>query len=72
MSHPSKQTAMIRKARETGTFTRVEIPRTTCERCGREVYAEADGGPRGHMVPTQPCDDGHSELVPTMRPCGDE
>jgi hypothetical protein len=69
MSHPSKQTALIRKARETGTFKRVEIPRATCDRCQREVYADADGGPRGHLRDTRPGEPLHSEIVPTMTSC---
>jgi hypothetical protein len=41
----------------------------TCERCEREVYADADGGPRGHLRPTRPGEPMHSEIVPTMTAC---
>lgn len=69
MGHPSKQTAMIRKARATGTFERVTIPRTVCTRCQREVYALPDGSPRGHLRDTRPGEPLHSAIVPTMVTC---
>lgn len=66
MGHPTKHQALIKAARQTGTFERVEIPRVTCPRCSREVYADADGGPRAHLRPTRPGEPLHSEVVPTM------
>jgi hypothetical protein len=69
MSHPTKSQTLIKRARQEGSFERVEVPRTTCERCGREVYADADGGPRAHLRDTRPGEPLHSEIVPTMTSC---
>jgi hypothetical protein len=71
MSHPTKSQTLIRRARETGTFERVTIPRVTCPRCGREVYALPDGSPRGHLRDTRPGEPLHSEIVPTKIDCGE-
>jgi hypothetical protein len=69
MSHPTKAQRLLRDAREGRPVQRVEISRVTCERCEREVYADAVGGPRGHLRPTRPGEPTHSEIVPTMTSC---
>lgn len=70
MSHPSKSTALIKAARQAGTWTRVEVLRTTCQTCGTEVYALPDGEtPRPHLRPAVQGDPGWSEIVPVRVNC---
>jgi hypothetical protein len=69
MPRPKTRQSLIRAAREEGTFTRVEVPRTTCERCHTGQFALPDGEPRPHLRPAVQGDPGWSELVPTMVAC---
>ena len=69
MSHPTRAQKLLSDAREGRPVQRVEIPRVACERCGREVFADADGGPRAHLRDTFPGEALHSEVVPTMTQC---
>lgn len=69
MGRPSKREALIRNARQGQPFDRVEIPRTTCGRCGTEQYALPDGSPRPHLRPAIPGEELYSELVPVRVSC---
>lgn len=69
MSHPTKRQALVKAARQEGTFIRVKVPRTTCERCSRDAYALPDGSPRAHLRPTLPGEPLFSAIVPTMTTC---
>jgi hypothetical protein len=71
MPRPGKREALIRQARETGTFVRVEIPRTTCDRCHTEQYAGPDGSARFHLRPARPGEELYSADLPTMVECTD-
>lgn len=61
---------LVQAARAGQPFTRVEVPRTTCERCHTVQYALSNGEPRPHLRPAVQGDLGWSELVPTMTACG--
>jgi len=70
MARPGKREALIRQARETGTFTRVALPaKVTCPACARDFYPDADGRPRPHERPSRPGEHGHSPDVPTYVTC---
>lgn len=70
MPRPTQRQALIKAARQEGTFSRVEIPRVTCDRCGQDgIYALPDGSPRPHLRATRPGDDGYSAEFPTMTEC---
>jgi hypothetical protein len=69
MSHPTKRQALIKAARQGRDFTRVEVPHATRPRCQREVYADEDGTPRGHLRDSRPGEAMYSEIVPTMTSC---
>lgn len=68
MGRPKPQEAMIRNARAGQPFTRVEIPRTTCPRCQRQVHV-VNGLPAYHLRASTPADDNFDVRVPTMCPC---
>lgn len=70
MARPSKREALIRNARQGQPFTRVEVPRTTCERCGQGgIYASPDGTPRQHLRPAILSEELYSELAPLRVNC---
>ena len=72
MARPKASQQLSLKARprrESKPAQRVEVPRVTCERCGREVYALPDGSPRVHLRDTRPGEQAHSAIVPTMVDC---
>jgi hypothetical protein len=69
MARPNKREALVRAARQGQPFTRVQVPKLACSRCGSEVYANADGGPRPHLRPAVQGDPGWSELVPVRVGC---
>jgi hypothetical protein len=70
MARPSKREALIRNARQGQPFDRVEVPRTTCERCRQDgIYALPDGTPRPHLRPAIPGEELYSELVPVRVSC---
>ena len=69
MGRPTPRQQLVRNARKGQEFTRVMVPRTTCPRCQRDVYAEADGEPRPHLRDTRPGEPMHSAIVPTMVTC---
>ncbi len=71
MGRPKPATALVRAARQAGTFTRVEVPKVTCDRCGSTVYASPDGSPRPHLRATRPGEPLHSEIVPVMADCAE-
>jgi hypothetical protein len=71
MSRQTKAQRLVRKARQGQEFTKVVVPRTTCPRCRRDVYAEAAGEPRPHLRDTQPGELMFSSIVPTMIDCAD-
>ena len=73
MSHPTKRQALVKAARQGQGFTRVEIPKTTCTRCGQEgIFALPDGSPRPHLRSAVHGDPGWSEIVPVRVTCGEE
>jgi len=70
MSHPAKRQALIkaRDGRGSKPAKRV-VPKVTCERCQRDVYAAPDGTPRSHLRPSTPDDRNFDPRVPTMVDC---
>jgi hypothetical protein len=72
MSHLKKRQALARQAREGQPFTRVPVPRVTCERCGQHgILALPDGSPRPHLRSAVQGDLGWSEIVPVRVGCGE-
>lgn len=66
----TERQALIRAARDGQPVQRVEIPRTTCPRCGQDgIYALADGSPRPHLRSAVHGDVGWSEIVPIRVAC---
>ena len=57
------------RARAGQPVQKVEIPRTTCPRCGSEQYALPDGEPRPHLRPAIPGEELYSVLVPVRVGC---
>ena len=60
---------LVQAARDGQPVQRVEIPRTTCARCGSGQYALPDGTPRSHLRPAVPGEELYSELVPVRVSC---
>lgn len=66
----TERQALVKAAREGGPVHRVEIPRTTCERCRQGgIYALPGGTPRQHLRPAIPGEGLYSELVPVRVSC---
>ena len=60
---------LARDARARPAGQRVEVPRTTCPRCGTGQFALPDGTPRQHLRPAIPGEELYSELVPVRVSC---
>ena len=60
---------LVQAARAGEPVQRVEIPRTTCQRCGTGHYALSNGEPRQHLRPAIPGEELYSELVPVRVSC---
>jgi hypothetical protein len=71
MPRPTVRQKLVKTAREQGTFTRVEVPKATCERCDTEVYAMPDGTPRVHLRDSRPGEAMYSPILPTMTECAE-
>jgi hypothetical protein len=70
MARPTMRQQLVKAARETGTFTPAQLPpKVACPRCGTEVYASADGTPRGHLRATRPGEELYRSEIPTMTDC---
>jgi hypothetical protein len=69
VARPTKRQALIQAARDGQPVQRVEIPRTTCPRCGTGQYALSNGEPRPHLRPAIPGEELYSELVPVRVSC---
>ncbi len=70
MGRPKPHQAMIRSARAGQPYTRVEVPKTACERCGQTgIYALPTGEPRPHLRPAAQGDPGWSDIVPVRVTC---
>jgi hypothetical protein len=69
MGKPTQRQALIKAAREGQPVQRVEVPRTTCPRCGARQYASGDGMPRPHLRATVPGEALYSSEIPIMTDC---
>jgi hypothetical protein len=66
----TQRQAILKSARETGTFEPAELPaKVTCERCGRDQWPGEDGHPRYHLRAARPGDEMFNADVPTMTAC---